>query len=51
MDDKTPSSNDMCVVAGLEHRMEFKIAAFGAQTFQCANGCGLTLDVIEDCQP
>lgn len=51
MDDKTPSTKEMCVAPGVEHKMEFKIAAHGAQTFQCSNGCGLILDEMEDSQP
>lgn len=51
MDGKIPSTKDMCLTPGLEHKLEFKIAAHGTQTFQCANGCGLILDVIEDSQP
>lgn len=51
MDDKIPSTKEMCVAPGVEHKIEFKIAAHGAQVFQCSNGCGLILDVIEDSQP
>lgn len=49
MDTKTKTPE--CVAPGLEHKMEFKIAAHGAQTFQCANGCGHFEDVPEDSQP
>lgn len=51
MEDKVPTIKEMCVVPELRHNMELKIAAFGAQTFQCTNGCGLILDVLEDSQP
>jgi hypothetical protein len=50
MDDKTPNTKEMCIAPGVEHNIEFKIAAFGQQTFQCTL-CGLYVDEVEDSQP
>lgn len=41
---------ETCVVPGVEHKFEFKIAAHGYQCFQCVL-CGQTTDVVEDSQP
>jgi hypothetical protein len=50
MEDKTSDIKETCIAPGVDHNVEFKIAAFGQQTFQCTF-CGLYFDVIEDSQP
>ena len=39
-----------CVAPGVDHSMEFKIAAYGYQCFVCSF-CGHAEDVVEDSQP
>lgn len=41
---------EKCLAPGLEHKMEFTIAAHGYQCFMCAM-CGHIEDVVEDSQP
>lgn len=50
MEDKTPNTREMCLAPGVEHKIEFKIAAFGQHSFQCTL-CGLYFDEMEDSQP
>lgn len=50
MEDKATNMNEPCIIPGIEHNIEFKVAAFGQQTFQCTL-CGIYFDVIEDSQP
>ena len=50
MEDKTPSTKEMCIAPGVDHKIEFKIAAFGQQTFQCTL-CFMYFDEMEDSQP
>lgn len=47
MESKMPNTKEACVVDGIEHNIEFKIAAFGQQTFQCTL-CGLYFNEPED---
>ena len=39
-----------CVAPGVEHKMEFKVAAYGYSCFVCSL-CGHADDVAEDSQP
>lgn len=41
---------EMCIAPGVEHEVEFKVAAFGQQCFQCVL-CGMWFDEVEDSQP
>lgn len=41
---------EMCVAPGVEHKIEFVIAAFGQHCFQCIL-CKLWFDEVEDSQP
>jgi len=38
---------EMCITEGIEHQIEFVVAAFGTQCFQCKL-CGLFFDELED---
>lgn len=41
---------EMCLAPGLEHDLEFVVAAFGVQCWKC-NLCGLWFDELDDSQP
>lgn len=50
MENHIPNTKEACIAPGVSHNIEFKIAAFGQQTFQCTL-CGLYIDEVEDSQP
>lgn len=41
---------EKCVAPGVNHNMQFKVAAHGYQCFICSL-CGHAEDVVEDSQP
>lgn len=41
---------EMCIIPGMEHDVEFVIAAFGQHSFRCKL-CGLYFDEYEDATP
>ena len=41
---------EACLAPGIEHEIEFKVAAFGQHSFQCKL-CGLWFTELEDSQP
>jgi hypothetical protein len=44
------AKTEKCVAPGVNHNMQFKVAAHGYQCFVCTL-CGHAEDVVEDSQP